>query len=1200
MDPRCSEIPHPINGFEFDSEKSLPTYEQSQNSANGYERDLLELDVLDMSFLPLSPSPDSFAPSSTLSYETVSPDDQDSDPVLKFLNQILLEENMDEQPSMFHDPLALQAAEKSLYEVIGEKYPSSPYHNLNYGDQPLGNSDSSNAGSSSVDAQRLLDPGEHNSSQSLLGTVNSSKDIIDTQSLLQNFFTDSESILQFKRGMEEASKFLPTRNPLFIDLDKYELPQKSENITPPPPPAATKSEKEEDAEDSSKNNKGSKGRKHHYPEDGDSEGLERSSKQSVTYVDEIELSEMFDRVLLCTDPDEHHSGDVSSGGSAQTVKNSTNDDSVDLRTLLISCAQSVASDDRATAYEQLRQIGKHSSPTGDGYQRLAYVFATGLQARLAGTGAELYTSLTRRNITAAQKLEAYQLYLSICPFMKMSIFFANKMIAALSEKETTLHIIDFGILYGFQWPALIQQLSERPGGPPKLRITGIEIPQPGFRPAERVEETGVRLARSCQRFGVPFEYQAVASKNWETIRIEDLKIVSGEMLAVNCLFRFGRLLDETVVADSPRDEVLRLVRKMKPAIFVNAVTSGSYSAPFFVTRFREALFHYSALFDMFDASLPRDYPQRMVFEQGFYGPEVINVVACEGMERIERPETYKQWQFRLMRAGFKPFSLNPEIMEKLKHKKAMAKYHKDFLFGEDGHWMIQGWKGRILYASSCWVPSYHLLLSMSTPPWDDMKMHSYTRCCEVHLIKKFNEMRSASHLPPWHLFDVKWLYQMLLYWVLMDTLVQEAYDICSKSVSPDENHVVGCQKKAGHKEFCAVTNDYYSWVENSKTNGSTSHPQMKEAQPLLLLCETEGESLKEDDHSDAVFKFIRDMLMEEEDELQNRASMLHECLALQATEKSFYDVLNNNHNNSDHFTRNYSTPNDRSLNEKKKNRVREPIDEGHNLVRSNKQMAGNIEEDEPLEMFDSVLLCSISDNKFQRTKKKSPPNPIPIRGGRKKTTTNIIESGVDLRSLLLQCAQCVSAFDIRTANELLLRIREHSSPQGDGSQRLAHYLANAIDAHAVLELMRKMKPAIFVHGVVCGTYNTPFFVSRFKETLYHFSAMFDMFEATVAREDENRVLFEELVYGKEVMNVIACEDAERIERPEGYRQWQWRTARAGFRQMGLDKEIVKYVRDKVRRDYHEEFSVEEDGNWMLQGWKGRVTHAISCWEPANN
>ncbi|GFP82317.1 scarecrow-like protein 14 [Phtheirospermum japonicum] len=385
--------------------------------------------------------------------------------------------------------------------------------------------------------------------------------------------------------------------------------------------------------------------------------------------------------------------------------NESKGDSVDLRTLLISCAQSVAGDDRRTAYEQLKQISVHSSPTGDAYQRLAHVFATGLQARLGGTGTELYTSLTRRNITAAEKLKAYQVYFSVCPFKKMSIFFATKMIVSVASEATTLHIVDFGILYGLQWPVLIQMLSQRAGGPPKLRITGIELPQPGFRPAERVEETGCRLAKCCEHFGVPFEYQVIATQNWETVKIEDLKIARGETVAVNCLFRFGRLLDETVVGDdSPRDAVLRLIRKMKPAIFVNAVTSGSYSAPFFVTRFREALFHYSALFDMLDATLPRDCPERMDFEQDFYGPEVINVIACEGTERVERPETYKQWQFRHMRAGFKPLPLDHEIIKKLRHKN-VAGYHSDFLFDEDGNWMIQGWKGRIICASSCWVPS---------------------------------------------------------------------------------------------------------------------------------------------------------------------------------------------------------------------------------------------------------------------------------------------------------------------------------------------------------------------------------------------------------------------------------------------------------------------------------------------------------------
>lgn len=158
------------------------------------------------------------------------------------------------------------------------------------------------------------------------------------------------------------------------------------------------------------------------------------------------------------------------------------------------------------------------------------------------------------------------------------------------------------------------------------------------------------------------------------------------------------------MVDSPRDAVLRLIRKMNPDIFVNAVSNGSYSAPFFVTRFREALFHYSSLFDIFDATLPRDDPQRLDFEQEFYGREAINVIACEGPDRVVRPETYKQWQVRHTRAGFKPIPLNQEVMKKLRGK-TKAGYHKDFVFDEDGNWMLQGWKGRIIYASSCWSPA---------------------------------------------------------------------------------------------------------------------------------------------------------------------------------------------------------------------------------------------------------------------------------------------------------------------------------------------------------------------------------------------------------------------------------------------------------------------------------------------------------------
>ncbi|KAL3336114.1 hypothetical protein AABB24_032044 [Solanum stoloniferum] len=752
MDPRFIPLSDPVNTFEFEDQINLSSYEGSLNPPHSYNDDHVAFGV------PYTaPSVDigNFPPSSNVSSEVNSPDDHDSDSLFKYLNQILMEENIEDKPSMFHDPLALKAAEKSLYEALGKSYPPSPYHAPYHVDHQLESqspdsifqtssdhsTSSSNAHSNSMDPHWIVDPGEsrlplpveshpseypiqplmQSNSEKSHGSLNNINNLnvhMDSflnPNALSNMFTDSESILQFKRGVEEANKFLPNVSQFIVDLDKYTFPPKVEEVTKE---AVVKVEKDE--RNHSPN--GTKGRKHQYPEDSDFED-ERSNKHSAIYVEEeAELSEMFDRVLLCTDKGEAICGDVksempvdnsldqngqahgSNGGKTRAKKQGTKNEAVDLRTLLVSCAQSVAADDRRTAYEQLKQIRQHCSSIGDAYHRLASVFADGLEARLAGTGTQLYAALAPKKITAAEKLKAYQVYLSACPFKKISIFFANKMIFHTASNATTLHLIDFGILYGFQWPILIQLLSEIPDGPPKLRITGIDLPQPGFRPAESLEQTGSRLAKYCERFKVPFEYNAIATQNWENIKLEDLNLVSGETVAVNCLFRFKNLLDETVMLDSPRDAVLGLIRKMNPDIFVQAVINGSYSAPFFVTRFREALFHFSTLFDMFDATLPRDDQQRLHFEQEFYRREAMNVIACEGSERVERPETYKQWQVRNMRAGFKILPLNQQLLQKLRCK-VKAGYHRDFVFDEDGKWMLQGWKGRVVCASSCWVPA---------------------------------------------------------------------------------------------------------------------------------------------------------------------------------------------------------------------------------------------------------------------------------------------------------------------------------------------------------------------------------------------------------------------------------------------------------------------------------------------------------------
>uniref|UniRef100_A0A7N0VBK4 Uncharacterized protein n=1 Tax=Kalanchoe fedtschenkoi TaxID=63787 RepID=A0A7N0VBK4_KALFE len=763
MDPYLNGF----RGFDDDDDKGVAEFDSfAGNEIHLADGGVGSLDFIDSLIVsPFRGGHGGAAADSTLPFFGMSPQRDSvsgeggdlSDPVFKYINQMLMEEDMGEKAWMLHDSLALSVAEKSLYDALGEKYPDRPSVLVDSPDgstsQSFGFSESSSSGSSnangasyalndayqsdhvppyqpvsltqnSVPAADVSQPSSfgtgkgfplrgfdqgvndfesNSSSLKGSGSGNSYSSTFNGFDLNGNglgnaplssfqaseIFNDSEYIMQFQRGVEEASKFLPKTSNLIIDLDKYQpvVPEPNEVgllasagrsyededksfVNGFPAAEAEKNVKESSANGSRGNR--SRGRKRGEIEMED----ERMNKQSAVYVDEEELSVMFDNVLLhCRVKEEAPDSDVCERSPSEKNRNlnetgrdkKQGTDAVDLRTLLVLCAQAVSSDDWRTANQLLRQIRQYASPLGDGTQRLAHCFANGLEARMAGTGNQIYTSRSSRRITAADILKAYQVYLHAIPFKQIVMSFANQMIFQAASKAQTLHIVDFGILYGFQWPIFIQCLSRREGGPPKLRITGIDLPQPGFRPAERVEETGRRLEKYCKRFGVPFEYYAIAKK-WDTIRIEDLSIKRNEFLAVNCLFRLKNLLDETVDDTSPRNAVLSLIREMNPDIFTHGIANGSYNAPFFVTRFREALFYYSALFDVFDATIPRDNQERLMFEGELYGKDAINVIACEGVERVERPETYKQWQVRCNRAGFRQLPLDKEVMTKLRNK----------------------------------------------------------------------------------------------------------------------------------------------------------------------------------------------------------------------------------------------------------------------------------------------------------------------------------------------------------------------------------------------------------------------------------------------------------------------------------------------------------------------------------------------------
>ena len=93
-------------------------------------------------------------------------------------------------------------------------------------------------------------------------------------------------------------------------------------------------------------------------------------------------------------------------------------------------------------------------------------------ARMSGTGAQLYTALSRKRPSEAQMLKGFRLFYGHVPFIHTAHIFANDTILQAFEGAPRVHIVDYGILYGQQWPCLLSKLAQRPGGPPHVRMTG--------------------------------------------------------------------------------------------------------------------------------------------------------------------------------------------------------------------------------------------------------------------------------------------------------------------------------------------------------------------------------------------------------------------------------------------------------------------------------------------------------------------------------------------------------------------------------------------------------------------------------------------------------------------------------------------------------------------------------------------------------
>nr|UHT46049.1 Rht1-like DGLLA protein [Phoenix dactylifera]UHT46050.1 Rht1-like DGLLA protein [Phoenix dactylifera]UHT46052.1 Rht1-like DGLLA protein [Phoenix dactylifera] len=374
--------------------------------------------------------------------------------------------------------------------------------------------------------------------------------------------------------------------------------------------------------------------------------------------------------------------------------------------LLVSCADAVQRGDSGLAWniiEEMRVVLTRVN-TGVGIGKVAGYFVDALCWRIYSPCSSSSSSSVSVAGSAAEQEILYHHFYEVSPYLKFAHFMANQAILEAFDGYNRVHVIDFNLMHGLQWPALIQALALRAGGPPFLRLTGIGPPSPDGRDALR--EVGLRLAELARSVRVRFAFRGVAASRIDDVRPWMLQVVPGEAVAVNSVLQLHRLLgDPGDDAAAPIDSVLGWIVGLRPRIVTVVEQEADHNRPAFLDRFTEALFYYSTMFDSLEtgrgAARHHHHQQQQAVAEVYLQREICNIVCCEGAARVERHEPLARWRARLGRASLRAVHLGSNAFKQASMLLTLFSGEGYCVEEVDGC-LTLGWHNRPLISASAW------------------------------------------------------------------------------------------------------------------------------------------------------------------------------------------------------------------------------------------------------------------------------------------------------------------------------------------------------------------------------------------------------------------------------------------------------------------------------------------------------------------
>ncbi|XP_042020332.1 scarecrow-like protein 28 isoform X2 [Salvia splendens] len=369
---------------------------------------------------------------------------------------------------------------------------------------------------------------------------------------------------------------------------------------------------------------------------------------------------------------------------------------VELINLVVACVEQIGSKNIAAVSHCLARLGELASPRGSPLHRLIAYFTEALALRVARLWPQVF------HITPPRELEhvdddALRVLNQVSPITKFVHFTCNEILLRALEGKDRVHIIDFDIKQGLQWPSLFQSLASRASPPSHVRITGIGESK------QELMETGDRLAGFAEAFNLPFQFHPVVDR-LEDVRLWMLHVKEKETVVANSVFQLHKMLYE----GSALREFLGLIRSSNAQVVVMAEQEAAHNEATFDARLFNSLKYYSAVFDSIDSNLTLESPSRMKIEEMF-GREIRNIIGCEGRQRFERHEKFDKWQQLMEQGGFRCVGVSErELLQGQMMLKMYSSNHNYRVEVQQGSSssssMILSWSDQPLYAVSAWAP----------------------------------------------------------------------------------------------------------------------------------------------------------------------------------------------------------------------------------------------------------------------------------------------------------------------------------------------------------------------------------------------------------------------------------------------------------------------------------------------------------------